>query len=204
MTPSQYISSLREALAKVSVSDLREIEDVLFDAWRHGRTIFIAGNGGSSSTASHWTNDLNKGAITAGGRRFRAMALTDNVPLITAWGNDTAYERIFVEQMTNFIQPHDVFVAISGSGNSPNILAAVQCARSAGAVTVGLTGRDGGQLRVLADHAVVVPAHYMEIIEDVHLALSHLLCTALRARIAAPMPAGEAIPVTQTMSRPEA
>ena len=168
------------------------MEEVFFEAWLHDRTIFIAGNGGSAATASHWTNDLNKGTITAGRHRFRAIALTDNVPLITAWGNDAAYDRIFIEQLTNFVRPHDVFVAISGSGNSPNILAAVQWARDAGAVTVGLTGRDGGRLRGLVDCGVVVPAGEMEQIEDVHLALSHALCTTLRTRIAVMTPVGQA------------
>ena len=172
-------------MAEVSIEDLRDIEEALFEAWLHGRTIFIAGNGGSAATASHWTNDLNKGTITAGQHRFRAIALTDNVPLITAWGNDTAYERIFVEQMTNFLRPGDVFIAISGSGNSPNVIAAARWAQDAGAVTIGLLGRDGGRLRALVDHAVVVPTDRMEQIEDVHLALSHALCTVLRTRIAA-------------------
>lgn len=194
MTPSQYISSLRDSLAAVSIADLRGVEEVLFEAWRQGRTIFIAGNGGSAATASHWTNDLNKGTITAGQHRFRAIALTDNVPLITAWGNDAAYEQVFVEQLTNFLRPHDVFIAISGSGNSPNIIAAVRWARDAGAVTIGLTGRDGGRLRTLVDRVVVVPSTLMEQIEDVHLALSHALCTALRARIATTYPLSNAVP----------
>jgi D-sedoheptulose 7-phosphate isomerase len=171
-------------MAAVSIPDLRGVEDALFDAWRHGRTIFIAGNGGSAATASHWTNDLNKGTITAGRQRFRAIALTDNVPLITAWSNDTAYERIFMEQMTNLLRPRDVFIAISGSGNSPNIVAAARWARGAGAVTIGLTGGGGGRLRALVDHVVIVPTDRMEQIEDVHSALAHALCTVLRTRIA--------------------
>ena len=172
--------------------DLRSVEGALFDAWLHGQTIFIAGNGGSASTASHMANDLNKGTIIPGHHRFRAIALTDNVPLMTAWGNDTAYDRIFVEQMANFLRPHDVFVALSGSGNSPNIIAAVQWARAAGAVTIGLTGGGGGQLRALVDYGVVVPATGMEQIEDVHLTLVHALCVTLRTRIAVMTPLGEA------------
>jgi D-sedoheptulose 7-phosphate isomerase len=185
MTPSQYIDSLRDALGAVSLADLRGVEEVLFDAWSGGRAIFIAGNGGSAATASHMANDLNKGATRPGQARFRAIALTDNVPLITAWGNDAAYDRIFVEQLANLLRPGDVFVAISGSGNSPNIIAAAQWARETGAMTVGLTGGDGGRLRTLVHRAVVVPTDRMEQIEDVHLALSHALCTTLRSRIAA-------------------
>lgn len=185
MTPSQYINSLRDTLGALSTPDLRGIEEALFDAWLNGRTIFIAGNGGSASTASHMANDLNKGTMSAGRHRFRAIALTDNVPLITAWANDSSYDRIFVEQMANFLRPRDVFVAFSGSGNSPNVVTAAGWARDAGAVTIGLTGADGGRLRPLVDHGVVVPTDAMEQIEDVHLAVSHALCMALRARIGA-------------------
>lgn len=184
MTPSQYINSLRDTLAALSITDLRSAEEALFEAWLHRRTVFIAGNGGSASTASHMANDLNKGTVSSGRHRFRAIALTDNVPLITAWANDTAYDRIFVEQMANFLRPGDVFVAFSGSGNSANIIAAASWARDAGAVTIGLSGRDGGRLRPLVDHGLVVPTGMMEQIEDVHLAVAHALCMALRARIA--------------------
>jgi D-sedoheptulose 7-phosphate isomerase len=192
VTPSQYISSLRDTLAALPVTDLRPVEEALFEAWLHGRTVFIAGNGGSASTASHMANDLNKGTMSSGRHRFRAIALTDNVPLITAWANDAAYERIFLEQMANLFRPGDVFVAISASGNSPNIIVAAEWARGAGAVTIGLTGSDGGRLRPLVDHGVVVPAAGIEQIEDVHLVVSHALCTALRTRIAAMAPLGAA------------
>jgi len=192
VTLSQYISAVQDTLAAVPLEDVRGVENVLFNAWRDGRTIFIAGNGGSASTASHMATDLNKGTAGPGQHRFRAIALTDNVSLMTAWSNDTAYERIFLEQMSNFLKPHDVFIAISGSGNSPNIIAAARWARDEGAVTIALTGGSGGRLRALADHAVVVPTSRMEQIEDVHLTLSHALCTVLRARMATVMPVGEA------------
>lgn len=184
MNVSQYVDSLQDVLSRLSIQDILKVEMVLLEAWLRGRSIFVAGNGGSASTASHLVNDLNKGALVPGQRRFRAIALTDNVPLLTAWGNDAGYERIFVEQMVNFLQPGDVFVALSGSGNSPNILAAVEWARQAKAVTVGLTGGSGGRLRALADFVIVVPSNQMEQIEDVHLTLSHAVCMSLRARIA--------------------
>ena len=184
MNVSQYIASLQEVLRRLPIQDFLRVEEVLLGAWRYRRTIFIAGNGGSASMASHMANDLNKGAIVPGQPRFRAIALTDNVALITAWGNDTAYDRIFVEQMVNFLRPRDIFVAISGSGNSPNIIAAAQWAREAGAITIGLTGGSGGRLGVLVDHSIVVPADRMEQIEDVHLVLSHALCVSLRRKIA--------------------
>lgn len=184
MNVSQYVDSLQDVLSRLPVRDIASVEMVLLEAWLRRNTIFVAGNGGSASTASHMVNDLNKGALVPGQPRFRAVALTDNVPLMTAWGNDAGYERIFVEQMANFLQPGDVFVAISGSGNSPNILKAVEWARQAEAVTVGLTGGSGGRLRTLADFVIVVPSNQMEQIEDVHLTLSHALCMSLRSRIA--------------------
>ena len=184
MNVSQYVDSLAIVLGRLALEDVLRVQDVLLEAWRGGKMIFIVGNGGSASTASHMANDLNKGSIVDGQPRFRAMALTDNVPLITAWGNDTAYHRVFVEQMVNFLTPGDVLVAISGSGNSPNVIAAVEWARREGAVTIGLTGGSGGRLRGLVDCCVVVPSSRMEQIEDMHLVLSHALCVGLRTRIA--------------------
>jgi D-sedoheptulose 7-phosphate isomerase len=184
MNVPDYMADLRDVLARLPMEDVLRVRAVLLQAWRDGKTIFVAGNGGSAATASHMVNDLNKGAIVEGRPRFRALALTDNVPLLTAWSNDTAYHRAFVEQMMNFFTPGDVLVAISGSGNSPNIIAAVEWAREAGAVTLGLTGGTGGRLRALVDHCVVVPTSRMEEIEDAHLALSHALCVSLRAAIA--------------------
>ncbi|MDQ7844118.1 MAG: SIS domain-containing protein [Armatimonadota bacterium] len=185
MNASQYIASLQSQLAALAQADLLRVEALLLRARAEGRTIFILGNGGSAATASHMANDLNKGATVGDRPRFRALALTDNVPLITAWANDTHYGNVFVEQLANFFQPGDVVVAISGSGNSPNVLAAVEWAARRGAVTIGFTGGDGGQLRRLVACPVVVPSHKMEQIEDMHLILSHALCVSLRARIAA-------------------
>jgi len=181
---SQYIASLQPVLEKLANLDLNQVESILLRAREDGRTIFIVGNGGSAATASHLANDLNKGATVPGLPRFRAFALTDNVPLITAWANDADYERVFVEQMANFLRPRDVLVAISGSGNSPNIITAVEWASREGALTIGLSGGSGGHLRSLVDCCVVVPSSRMEQIEDMHLVLSHALCVSLRNRIA--------------------
>ena len=184
MNASQYIASLQPQLGELTDLDFDQVESILLRARDEGRTIFIIGNGGSAATASHMANDLNKGAAVSGQRRFRALALTDNVPLITAWANDTRYEQIFLEQMANFLRPGDVLIAISGSGNSPNIITAVEWARLEGAVTIGLTGGSGGRLHGLVDCCLVVPSNRMEQIEDMHLVLSHALCVSLRARIA--------------------
>jgi D-sedoheptulose 7-phosphate isomerase len=171
-------------LADLAAVDFRQVEAILLRARDEGRTVFIIGNGGSAATASHMANDLNKGAAVAGQRRFRALALTDNVPLITAWANDTRYEQIFVEQMANFIRPGDVLIAISGSGNSPNVIAALEWARGEGAVTIGLTGGSGGRLLGLVDCCLLVPSNRMEQIEDMHLVLAHAICVSVRNRIA--------------------
>ena len=184
MNASQYIASLQPVLADLAAADFRQVEAILLRARDEGRTVFIIGNGGSAATASHMANDLNKGAAVAGQRRFRALALTDNVPLITAWANDTQYEQIFVEQMANFFHPGDVLIAISGSGNSPNIIAALEWARNEGAVTIGLTGGNGGRLLGLVDCCLLVPSNRMEQIEDMHLVLAHAICVSLRNRIA--------------------
>jgi D-sedoheptulose 7-phosphate isomerase len=184
MKASQYIASLQPQLSELADLDFDQVESILLRARDEGRTIFIIGNGGSAATASHMANDLNKGVLVPGRLRFRAFALTDNVPLITAWANDTRYEQIFVEQMANFLRPGDVLIAISGSGNSGNIIAAVEWAHLEGAVTIGLTGGEGGRLRGLVDCCLVVPSGRMEQIEDMHLVLSHALCVSLRARIA--------------------
>lgn len=185
MNVQQYLGNLFGVLEHLPSRDIVRLHDVLFDAWRTGRTIFIAGNGGSASTASHFANDLNKGANVPNQPRFRAIALTDNVPLMTAWANDASYDRVFLEQLANLLRPGDVFMAISGSGNSPNIIAAVQWANEAGAITIALTGGMGGRLCTLADYSVVVPSARMEQIEDVHLIVAHALCTSLRATIVA-------------------
>lgn len=162
---------------------LEEAIDVLLSAAYVGSTIFTMGNGGSAATASHFACDLAKGAIVPGGPRFRVVALTDNIPLITAWSNDVAYEDIFAEQLCNLMSRGDVVVAFSGSGNSPNVLRAVALARQQGGITIGFSGFDGGQLSRMVDVPVVVPCHCMEQIEDVHLVLCHLTATVLRQRL---------------------
>lgn len=179
----QYLTEVQQVLGRIPLEALEEAIDVLLSAAYVGSTVFIVGNGGSAATASHFACDLAKGAIVPGGPRFRAIALTDNVPLITAWSNDVAYEDIFAEQLCNLMGRGDVVVAFSGSGNSPNVLRAVALARQQGGITIGFSGFDGGRLSRIVDVPVVVPCHCMEQIEDVHLVLCHLTTTALRQRL---------------------
>lgn len=179
----QYLTEVQQVLGRIPLEALEEAIDVLLSAAYVGSTVFIIGNGGSAATASHFACDLAKGAIVPGGPRFRAIALTDNVPLITAWSNDVAYEDIFAEQLCNLMGRGDVVVAFSGSGNSPNVLRAVALARQQGGITIGFSGFDGGRLSRIVDVPVVVSCHCMEQIEDVHLVLCHLTTTALRQRL---------------------
>jgi D-sedoheptulose 7-phosphate isomerase len=148
-------------------------------------SVFLFGNGGSAALASHFACDLAKGTVLPEkfAKRFRAQSLADNLPLITAWANDTSYEQVFAEQLRNFVQSGDVAFGISGSGRSPNVLLALQAARESGAVTVGLAGYQGGKLLGVCDICVVIPSDNMQIIEDLQLAITHALFTVVRDRI---------------------
>jgi D-sedoheptulose 7-phosphate isomerase len=180
-----YLTELAEMVRQMPQDKIWDVIHVLMGAWRRGSRVFLLGNGGSAATASHMANDLNKYTIVAGQRRFRALALSDNVPLMTAWGNDTSYERIFVEQMLNFWEPGDVAIGISGSGNSPNVIHALQVARDLGGTTIGFTGQDGGELKRVVDHCVHVPSDKIVQQEDGHMILDHLIATTLRSLIEA-------------------
>ncbi|MBN1180523.1 MAG: SIS domain-containing protein [Anaerolineae bacterium] len=179
----RYLDQVSGVLAELSLPAIREVVDLLLSVNYVGSKVFTLGNGGSASTASHFACDLAKGTITPGRSRFRVLALTDPVPLMTAWINDTSYADVFAEQLLNLIDRGDVVVAFSGSGNSPNVLRAVELARDVGGITVGFSGFGGGKLSDLVDVPVVVPCDCMEQIEDVHLVLCHLICTVLRQRL---------------------
>ncbi len=178
-----YLDGVCALLNRLSVEDIERVIGVLMDACSEGHTVYIMGNGGSAATASHMANDLSKGTFVPGAPRFRAIALTDNVPLITAWANDTEYANIFVEQLAPLVQEGDVVIGISGSGNSENVLRAARLAKERGATTIGFTGADGGQLARIVDVNVLAPGAPMEMAEDVHMVLDHLICTTLRARL---------------------
>lgn len=178
-----YFELLSSTIRNLPFDQIEQIAEILLCAYEQQRTIFIFGNGGSAALASHFACDLGKGAVNGSGKRFRVMALTDNVPLMTAWANDVHYEDIFSEQLANFAGPGDVAFAISGSGNSPNVLKALRTAREAGSVTTGLTGFSGGRMVSLCDACIVVPCDNMQIIEDLHLCVAHSLFTCVRAKL---------------------
>lgn len=178
-----YLEELSATIKNLPVCGINDLVQIFLQAYQRDRTIFLFGNGGSASLASHMCCDLGKGTAPASGKRLRAIALTDNAALITAWANDTSYENIFAEQLENLLQPGDVAFGISGSGNSPSILAALEFARRAGATTAGITGFEGGKMKPLCDACVVVPSANMQIIEDLHLSIAHSVFRMLRHQI---------------------
>ena len=175
-----YLGEVSATLANLPVERIVKAVELIEQAREKGRKVFLFGNGGSAATASHFASDLAKGAISQGRPRIKAFALTDNVPLLSAWANDTAYENIFAEQLENFIEPGDIAIGISGSGNSQNVLNGVKVATTKGAITIGFIGFDGGKLKDLVDLAIIVPNHNMEQVEDIHLLLEHVITTCLR------------------------
>jgi D-sedoheptulose 7-phosphate isomerase len=174
--PQAYKADVLEAIETVNLDDVGTAIDALRQARDEDRRIFVCGNGGSASTASHFVCDMVKGASYKRSKRFRIMALTDSLPTITAYSNDVSYECVFVEQLKNFAEPGDVLMAISGSGNSPNVLRAVEYANSIGCLTIALSGRDGGKLGPLARLNIQASNPHMGRIEDVHMIVAHMIC----------------------------
>ena len=172
-----YLDYLGEVLSRIDTGEIATFVDIILDARERGARIFFLGNGGSAATASHFANDIAIGTRTGGVKPFRAESLTDNVAVVTAIANDDGYEKVFVQQLQTRMQPDDVVVAISASGNSPNTVRALEYADANGAVTVALTGFDGGRLRVIARHVVHVPTGKGEYgpVEDAHMVLDHLI-----------------------------
>jgi len=178
-----YFSVLAETAGRLPYDVIDRVTDLLLHAHENGHAVYLFGNGGSAALASHLACDLGKGTVNGSPKRFRAIAFTDNVPMMTAWANDARYEDIFAEQLKNFVRPHDIAFAISGSGNSPNVLNALKVARRAGAVNIGLTGFEGGKLPNLCDVCIIVPSDNMQVIEDLHLSIAHALFTAIRGKL---------------------
>jgi D-sedoheptulose 7-phosphate isomerase len=181
---AEYLEKVRELLDELPAQSDAFI-DALYEAFENERTIFICGNGGSASTASHFGQDLAKGTLASmdATRRFRVIPLTDNVGYITALANDEGYESIFEQQMRGLAREGDVLVCISGSGNSPNILKAVAYAKSIGMTTIGVTGYDGGRLLKEADQSVHVPVWDMGMAEALHGVVFHIAMSRLRTRL---------------------
>ena len=176
-----YIARLREVLDRMQPAAIAAFVEILLDARERGARIFFIGNGGSAATATHFANDIALGS-RAWDRPFHALSLTDNVACVTAIANDYGYEQVFAVQLKTQMVPGDVVVAISASGNSPNVVKAIEHANAHGGVTVALTGFDGGRLRQIAQLSVHVPSHHGEYgpVEDVHLILDHVVAAYLQ------------------------
>ena len=187
-----FLEKIGTELLRIDPAEVKALADVMYGCYLEDRTIFLAGNGGSGSNASHFCEDVGKSSLRRedfdddAKKRIRILSLTDNTPYILAWANDEGYDRIFVEQLKNLARPGDLLIAISGSGNSPNILRAVEWARKHGVKTFGCTGFTGGKLRTLAHQCLHVPLDDMGIVESIHLAAFHWVVDHLHARVAAP------------------
>lgn len=181
-----YMDDFHRLLKTVDEGEVLRLGDAICDAYRAGRTVFIIGNGGSGANASHLCEDLGKGTLSdfENQKRLRIISLTDNAPYILAWANDTSFDRVFVEQLKNLARPNDLLVAISGSGNSPNVLAAVEFANGLGMRTFGVTGYDGGRLLGLAQDSMYVKSFDMGMVEAAHGVVFHYLTGLLKSKFA--------------------
>ena len=179
----KYIIHLQDVLNKLKLEHVRESIDVIMDAYQDDKQIFVIGNGGSASTASHLACDLGKGTSVEDRKRFRVISLTDNVATMTAWSNDVSYDDVFVEQLKNLVNSGDVVIGISASGNSENVIRAMQHAVDVGCRTIGWSGFGGGRLAKICDVNVVVDSSEYGPVEDVHLILNHILHAWIREEL---------------------
>jgi D-sedoheptulose 7-phosphate isomerase len=184
-----FLERVGQELLRIDPREVKALADLMYGCYREGRFIFVCGNGGSGSNASHFCEDIGKGTLRREDfdndkkKRVRILSLTDNTPYILAWGNDEGFERVFVEQLKNLAGPGDLLIAISGSGNSPNVLRAVEWANAHGLKTFGCTGFSGGKLQKLARHNFHVPLDDMGIVESIHLTAFHWVVDDLHRRI---------------------
>jgi len=181
LSVAKYFQELGALIPQLPYSALGGIVTIFLEAFAEQRTLFVFGNGGSAASASHMMCDMNKGMSDVNAsKRPKVMALTDNVPLMSAWANDSGYEQIFSGQLKTFVKPRDVAFAISTSGDSPNVLLALETARESSALTVGLAGCKGGRMKGLCDVCAIVPSDNIRMIEDLHHAMMHSIFTAVR------------------------
>lgn len=185
-TAAEYFASLQTVLDQIDLKLIDQMTDAIWQNYERGGTLYIFGNGGSAALASHLACDFGKGTVAAGRPRFRTVSLSDNVPLMTALANDLAYEDIFSEQLADLAKKGDTVLAISGSGNSPNVVKGLEMARKLGLQTLGVSGYAGGRVKPLSDLCLVVPSDNMQHIEDLHLAATHAIFRAIRHRMTLP------------------
>ncbi|MCE9528205.1 MAG: SIS domain-containing protein [Planctomycetales bacterium] len=189
LTLPKYLDRLNTEVSRLSQPDIQKMADLIYGAWQNDKFVYIIGNGGSGTTASHMAEDLGKSSLRSedlrdeSKKRLKVLSLTDNLGWIMAVGNDLAYDQIFVQQLMNYGRPGDVLLAISGSGNSPNILNSVDWANRHGLTTFGLTGYKGGKLKAMQQHGIHVDLDDMGMVESIHLCLFHWVLNDVFARI---------------------
>ena len=184
-TPQEYYAAHQRIVADLPYQEMDKAIKEILSAYERSASIFTLGNGGSAALASHFACDLGKGTLTNrnGQKRFRVISLVDNIPLMTAWANDHGYEHIFAQQLENLAASGDLVFAISGSGNSPNVLSALEVAKDRGARTIGLTGFKGGKMKHLCDVCVILPSDNLQVIEDFHLSVTHAISSVIRRKL---------------------
>ena len=175
-----YLQELAAVVAKLPTEQLSEVAQLFLAARERGTHIFVMGNGGSAATASHMANDINKLTIIGTNKRFKALAVTDNVPLMTAWGNDSSFDDVFVEQLRHFLNAQDIVVGISTSGNSPNVVKAFKYAKQESAITVLFGGETAGKCADYVDYCVLTPSGHQGIQEDCHLIFNHAIANCMK------------------------
>lgn len=176
-----YLERLSNLIGQANTADIDNGISLIMDAWQEGRQIITFGNGGSALTALHFITDWNKSVYLSQKKQFHGRCLLDNIGLITAYGNDMSYEDIFVEQLKNCMNEGDLVIAISGSGNSPNIIKAINYANENNAITLGLCGFNGGHLKMIAQHIVWANVNDMQLAEDFHAIFGHIVMQNLCA-----------------------
>jgi D-sedoheptulose 7-phosphate isomerase len=176
----QYASEVKQTLDQLPWQEIQRVVEILRTAWLTNKQVFVMGNGGSAATASHMACDLAKNTVVAGMSRLRVMSLNDNMAHFSAYANDNGYDQVFAEQLSNYVNAGDVVIAISASGNSPNVLRAIERAQACGALTIGWSGYQGGTLAQIVDLPLVIPSDRIEQIEDIHLMFVHMVTVAMR------------------------
>ena len=180
---NDYLKRLQDTVTNLNVSDIETNCNIILEAYQNNKNIFICGNGGSAATASHFACDINKGVSYGLSNRFKVIALTDNLATISAYSNDVGYDDVFLEQLKNFYNQGDLIIGISGSGNSQNVLKAIDYVNSNKGISIGWTGYDGGKLKLISQYSINANVNDMQTSEDIHMVLVHIIMKVLRKNL---------------------
>lgn len=178
-----YFERLNKTLLNINIEEFEKLEEIIFNAYKNNKTIFIIGNGGSASAATHWSCDFSKGTRVENKRPLKCISLTDNIALITAISNDISYDDVFVEQLKVFFSKGDVLIGISASGNSENIVRALKHCKDNCGTAIAIVGFTGGKCREIADYSVYIPNNEYGIVEDIHIIIDHMVSQKIKKRI---------------------